>query len=109
MKFQTAIPIFVIVVLISNFINAKDKFTPAIQVDDMVITNYEIQQRSAFFELLKFPGNPKKEAENSLIDDRLKIRALIFKRSSIREFSASFFGLPGNFKSSKNADLCCIS
>ena len=75
MKFQTAIPIFVIVVLISNFINAKDKFTPAIQVDDMVITNYEIQQRSAFFELLKFPGNPKKEAENSLIDDRLKIRA----------------------------------
>jgi len=75
MKFQTAIPIFVIVVLISNFLNAKDKFTPAIQVDDMVITNYEIQQRSAFFELLKFPGNPKKEAENSLIDDRLKIRA----------------------------------
>ena len=75
MKFQTAIPIFVIVVLISNFINAKDKFTPAIQVDDMVITNYEIQQRSAFFELLKFPGNPKKEAENSLIDDRLKIKA----------------------------------
>ena len=75
MKFQTAIPIFVIVVLISNFINAKDKFTPAIQVDDMVITNYEIQQRSAFFELLKFPGNPEKEAENSLIDDRLKNRA----------------------------------
>ena len=75
MKFQTAIPIFVIVVLIANFINAKDKFAPAIQVDDMVITNYEIQQRSAFFELLKFPGNPKKEAENSLIDDRLKIKA----------------------------------
>ena len=75
MKFQTAIPIFVIVVLISNFLNAKDKFAPAIQVDDMIITNYEIQQRSAFFELLKFPGNPKKEAENSLIDDRLKNRA----------------------------------
>ena len=63
MKFQTAIPIFVIIVLISNFLNAKDKFAPAIQVDDMIITRYEIQQRSAFFELLKFPGNPKKEAE----------------------------------------------
>ena len=61
MKFQTAIPIFVIVVLISNFLNAKDKFAPAIQVDDMIITNYEIQQRSAFFKLLKFPGNPKKK------------------------------------------------
>ena len=58
MKFQTAIPIFVIVVLISNFLNAKDKFAPAIQVDDMIITNYEIQQRSAFFKLLNFPGNP---------------------------------------------------
>ena len=75
MKFQNTIPIFVIVILISNFLNAKDKFAPAIQVDDMIITHYEIQQRSAFFELLKFPGNPKKEAENSLIDDRLKIRA----------------------------------
>jgi len=75
MKFQTAIPIFVIIVLISNFLNAKDKFAPAIQVDDMIITRYEIQQRSAFFELLKFPGNPKKEAEKSLIDDRLKGRA----------------------------------
>ena len=75
MKFQTAIPIFVLVILISNFLNAKDKFAPAIQVDDMIITNYEVQQRTAFFELLKFPGNPKKEAEKSLIDDRLKIRA----------------------------------
>ena len=75
MKFQNTIPIFVIFILISNFLNANDKFAPAIQVDDMLITHYEIQQRSAFFELLNFPGNPKKEAENSLIDDRLKIRA----------------------------------
>jgi len=75
MKFQIDIPIFVIAVLISNFLNAEDKFAPAIQVDDMIITHYEIQQRSAFFKLLKFPGNPKKEAEKSLIDDRLKIRA----------------------------------
>ena len=75
MKFQNTIPIFVIFILISNFLNASDKFAPAIQVDDMLITHYEIQQRSAFFELLNFPGNPKKEAENSLIDDRLKIRA----------------------------------
>ncbi len=41
----------------------------------MIITQYEINQRSLFFELLKFPGNHKKEAEKSLIDDRLKLRA----------------------------------
>ena len=75
MKFKTAIPIFVVIILVTNFLFAKDAFVPAIQVDDMIITEYEIDQRSLFFELLKFPGNHKKEAEKSLIDDRLKIRA----------------------------------
>ena len=75
MRFKTAIPIFVLFILFTNFLFAKDAFVPAIQVDDMIITEYEIDQRSLFFELLKFPGNHKKEAEKSLIDDRLKIRA----------------------------------
>jgi len=75
MKFRIAAPIFVISILITNILNAKDPFVPAIQVDDMVITHYEINQRSAFFELLNFPGNHKKEAEKSLIDDSLKLRA----------------------------------
>ena len=75
MKFRIAAPIFVISILITNILNAKDPFVPAIQVDDMVITYYEINQRSAFFELLNFPGNHKEEAEKSLIDDSLKLRA----------------------------------
>ena len=75
MKFKTATPILVIFTLFTNFLYAKDSFAPAIQVDDMIINQYEIDQRSLFFELLKFPGNHKKEAEKSLIDDRLKSRA----------------------------------
>ena len=75
MKFKTATPILVIFTLFTNFLYAKDSFAPAIQVDDMIINQYEIDQRSLFFELLKFPGNHKKEAEKSLIDDRLKLRA----------------------------------
>ena len=55
--------------------HAKDIFAPVIQVNEMIITQYEIDQRSLFFELLKFPGNHKKEAEKSLIDDRLKLKA----------------------------------
>ena len=75
MKFKTVIPIFVVIIVFANFLNAKDSFAPAIQVDEMIITQYEIDQRALFFELLKFPGNHKKEAEKSLIDDRLKFRA----------------------------------
>ena len=75
MKFKTATPILVFFILFTHFLYAKGSFAPAIQVDDMIITQYEIDQRSLFFELLKFPGNHKKEAEKSLIDDRLKLRA----------------------------------
>lgn len=75
MRFKTVTPIFFVIILIANFLNAKDTFAPAIQVDEMIITQYEIDQRALFFELLKFPGNHKKEAMKSLIDDRLKFRA----------------------------------
>ena len=75
MNFKTVISIFFVTIVFANFLNAKDTFAPAIQVDEMIITQYEIDQRALFFELLKFPGNHKKEAEKSLIDDRLKFRA----------------------------------
>ena len=75
MNFKTPMPIFIVIILFANFLHAKDIFAPAIQVNEMVITQYEIDQRSLFFELLKFPGNHKKEAEKSLIDDRLKLKA----------------------------------
>ena len=75
MKFKAPMPIFIVIILFANFLHAKDIFAPAIQVNEMVITQYEIDQRSLFFELLKFPGNHKKEAEKSLIDDRLKLKA----------------------------------
>ena len=75
MKYKNATPILVAMILFANFVYAKDTFAPAIQVDDMLITQYEIDQRALFFELLNFPGNHKKEAEKSLINDRLKLRA----------------------------------
>ena len=75
MKLQSAIPIFALILLISQSLNAKDTISPAILVDDMIITQYQIDQRSLFFELLNFPGNHFKLAEKSLIDDRLKLKA----------------------------------
>ena len=100
MKFKTAIPIFVVIILFTNFLFAKDAFVPAIQVDDMIITEYEIDQRSLFFELLKFPGNHKKEAEKSLIDDRLKIRASkkfnVEENSNALDFEMEMFAKRAN-------------
>jgi len=75
MKFKPVVPIFIVMIVFANLSNAKDTFAPMIQVDDMIITQYEINQRALFFELLKFPGNHKKEAERTLIDDRLKFKA----------------------------------
>lgn len=75
MKFYIAAPIISFFILFANFLHAKDTFSPAIKVDEMIITQYEIDQRELFFELLKFPGNHKKEAKKSLIDDRLKLKA----------------------------------
>ena len=75
MKFYIAAPIFSFFILFASFLYAKDTFSPAIKVDEMIITQYEIDQRELFFELLKFPGNHKKEAKKSLIDDRLKLKA----------------------------------
>ena len=75
MKFYIAAPIISFFIFFANFLYANDTFSPAIKVDEMIITQYEIDQRELFFELLKFPGNHKKEAKKSLIDDRLKLKA----------------------------------
>ena len=75
MKSKLIPPIFLIIILFTSFSYAKSTFKPVIRVDDMIITQYEINQRTLFFELLKFPGNHKKEAIKSLIDDRLKFKA----------------------------------
>ncbi len=75
MKFSVLISLILLSYLATNNLNARDKFSAAIQVDDMIITQYEIDQRAKFFKLLNFPGNHKNEAKRSLIDDRLKKRA----------------------------------
>ena len=51
MKLKTLTPISIVMILFTNFLHAKDIFAPAIQVNEMIITQYEIDQRSLFFEL----------------------------------------------------------
>ncbi|MDA7424697.1 peptidylprolyl isomerase [Thalassococcus lentus] len=54
---------------------AQGQFSPAITVNDLVITGFEIEQRTRMLELLKAPGDPAKLAREQLIDDRLRLQA----------------------------------
>ena len=55
-------------------IKAQDNslFSPVIQVNNSVITKFELDQRTKFFVALKFPGNPNQLARTQLIEERLK-------------------------------------
>lgn len=51
---------------------AQSLFSPAIRVNDEVITHYELEQRRLFIELLRIPGDPDELARKVLIEERLK-------------------------------------
>ena len=48
---------------------------PAARVDDAIITNYEVDQRIRFLQILNAPGATRQAAIDALIDDRLRARA----------------------------------
>ncbi|MCB2129606.1 MAG: peptidylprolyl isomerase [Rhodobacteraceae bacterium] len=50
-------------------------FRPAITVNDAIITEYELQQRQKFLEILRVPVDIRAEAEKGLIEDRLRSQA----------------------------------
>lgn len=54
---------------------AQNQFAPAVKVNDQVVTNYELEQRSRFLTLLRAPGDPGKLALKALISDRLQAQA----------------------------------
>lgn len=48
-------------------------FDPVVIVNDRIVTQYEIDQRVRFLTLLRAAADPAKEAEKSLIEDRLRL------------------------------------
>lgn len=55
---------------------AQGLFSPAIVVNDSVVTRYEIDQRQRMLELFRSPGNLSELAVEQLIEDRLKLQAI---------------------------------
>ena len=51
---------------------AQSQFGAVKRINDRVITNYELQQRIRFLQVLRSPGDPQELAMEQLIEDRLK-------------------------------------
>lgn len=56
--------------------SAQGLFSPVITVNDEVITQFELEQRAQFLQLLRAPGNPETMAREELINDRLRLQAV---------------------------------
>ena len=57
-------------------VQAQSLFSPAIRVNQDIVTWYELQQRQQFLELLGVPGSSEAEVRQALIDDRLRKQAM---------------------------------
>jgi peptidyl-prolyl cis-trans isomerase SurA len=56
-------------------VSAQNLFSPAVKVNEQVVTHYEVQQRARFMTLLRAPGNAQEQALKGLIDERLQTAA----------------------------------
>ncbi|NJM82014.1 MAG: peptidylprolyl isomerase, partial [Tabrizicola sp.] len=52
---------------------AQDLYAPRLYVNDRAISEFEVQQRMLFLQVLRAPGNPEEEALKALIEDRLRL------------------------------------
>ncbi|NUH64390.1 peptidylprolyl isomerase [Sulfitobacter sp. S0837] len=58
--------------MISQPATAQNLFAPVVQIDGAVITEYEVQQRQRFMQLLGAPGTDRESVIDALIEDRLR-------------------------------------
>lgn len=58
---------------LAQSVDAQNLFAPVVRVNDTVITEFEVQQRQRFLQLLNAPGSDRESVIEALIDDRLRI------------------------------------
>jgi peptidyl-prolyl cis-trans isomerase SurA len=54
---------------------AQNLFAPVMQVNERVITQYEVEQRVLFYTLLNAPGDPRETAMERLVEEKLQLTA----------------------------------
>ncbi len=52
---------------------AQSPFSAAVQINDSIVTWYEIEQRARFLEVLRAPGDLREEAMETLVNERLQV------------------------------------
>lgn len=70
--------IFVLIFYIFTYSHgvAESIFSTALTVNNLVISNYDLNQRELLYKLLRKPGDIKIEARNDLINDRIKLQVI---------------------------------
>lgn len=69
-------PLLAALALLAAPVAAQGLFSPAIEVNDRVITNFELQQRARLLQVFNTPGDLAALAREQLIEERLKQEAL---------------------------------
>lgn len=76
---------------------AQGLFSPALVVNDEVISTFDLQQRARFLTLLNAPGTPEEEAREQLVEETLKLAeaarlGLLPEEDAVAEGMAEFAG-----------------
>ncbi len=65
-----------VLVLTGTQVFAQSLFSPAIRVNQDIVTWYELEQRQQFINALGLPGGSQEDVRQALIDDRLRKQAM---------------------------------
>ncbi|WP_120632959.1 peptidylprolyl isomerase [Ruegeria sp. EL01] len=63
-------------IVVAPRVSAQGLFSPAIRVNQDIVTWYELDQRLQFLTVLGIPGDSEKDVRQALIDDRLRKQAM---------------------------------
>ncbi|MEW9918740.1 peptidylprolyl isomerase [Marimonas sp. MJW-29] len=65
-----------VIAVTGQMAQAQNLFAPVARVDDAVVTEFEVQERQRFLQLLNAPDADRESVIETLIDDRLRNRAV---------------------------------
>ena len=57
--------------------SAQNPFSVAIEIDDAIVTHYEISQRARFLDVLNAQGDLRQQAIDALVNERLQVEAAL--------------------------------
>jgi peptidyl-prolyl cis-trans isomerase SurA len=75
-KLKPALAAFGVIATLAAPVAAQNMFAPVATVNDSVVTEFEVQQRVRFLQILNARGATRKAAIQSLIDERLRGEAI---------------------------------